>query len=286
MQFIETSQGRFAYLSWGKPSDPPILCLHGFPDEPHSFAPLAQHLIEAGYFVVAPWMRGYFPSVCEGPVTVENLSLDILALSEGFSPEKPILLVGHDWGAVASYVALSEAPSRFQRAVMLAVPHPLAFLQNSSLAQLRRSWYMLFFQTGPLADAVLARDNFALLEKLWRDWSPGYQASSSQMQSLKGCFQKSMPWPVAYYRAMVWPLSKAYARTQNVKPIQTPLLYIHGADDGCISEASSKNQERFFEGPFQKITLANAGHFLQLEQPKAAAEEILRWFSVSREGAR
>ena len=53
---------------------PPIFCLHGFPDVPSSFAPLARLLTAAGRRVVAPWLRGYHPSTLAGPFTAERLA--------------------------------------------------------------------------------------------------------------------------------------------------------------------------------------------------------------------
>ena len=77
---------------------------------------------------------------------------------------------------MAAYGAALAAPERVRKIVTAAVPYgpqvTAAFM--TSYDQQRRSWYMFFFQT-PFADAALPHDDFAFLERLWRDWSPGWK---------------------------------------------------------------------------------------------------------------
>ena len=84
------------------------------------------------------------------------------------------VIFGHDWGAIAAYGTAIIAPTRVTKLVTSAVafgPSVLnAFLTNYD--QQRRSWYMFFFQLRGISDRVVARDDFAFVEKLWRDWSP------------------------------------------------------------------------------------------------------------------
>ena len=59
----------------------------------------------------------------------------------------------------------------------------------TSYDQQRRSWYMFFFQT-PFADVALAHDDFAFIERLWRDWSPGWRYPAEEMAALKETFRQ------------------------------------------------------------------------------------------------
>jgi pimeloyl-ACP methyl ester carboxylesterase len=282
-QWVTCSQGRFAYLSWGDEDAPLILCLHGFPDTPHSFSAFAEQMVLLGYRVIAPWLRGYAPSLLDGPVHIEQLTADVKALLEVFSPGKPTFIVGHDWGAAITYLALSEHPTLFSRAVTVSLPHPVAFFQNMLRmpAQLKNSWYMFFFQLGCLADYAVQHRDFLLIKRLWHTWSPGYQLSPAQWETLKECLSLSMPRPVMYYRNMFWPPIQAIQRLQNAKKIQVPLLYLHGAQDGCVKFEARRGQEAFFAAEHQEILLRNVGHFLPLEAPEAMAREIHRWFQTS-----
>ena len=229
--------------------------------------------------VVAPWMRGYAPSVIEGPYGVARIAADLVAIARALSPSRPATIVGHDWGAVAAYEALARYPEVFARAVTLAVPHPLAFAYNlaSQLAQLRRSAYMALFNV-PGSDRLVARGDFAFIDRLWQRWSPGYVADAASMRELKDCLRRSMPAPILYYRALARDLP-AGLRSPPPK-IEVPTLYLHGATDGCIGPELARGQERFFRGPLRSRTIPGAGHFLHLEAPGEVVGEVLEWLTT------
>lgn len=282
---LDTPRGHFVAHGFGDPSAPLVLALHGFPDTPASWAPLATLLADAGYRTVAPFLRGYAPSTLAGPFDVESLADDVRALADALSPDAPIVVLGHDWGAAITYVAAARFPERIRCAITLAVPHPLSFLRAlaRSPAQLRRSWYMALFQLPRVAERLLARDDFALVERLWRDWSPGHHASPEELRELKRCLRASLPGPLEYYRAMGWPPRAALARIRlgatPERRVKVPLLYLAGADDGCIGPDVGRGQEAHFDGPFRSEVLPGVGHFLQLERPDLVAHAILRWLA-------
>lgn len=279
---LDLPSGRFHYLSRGEPDAPVVLCLHGFPDHPHSFVPVMDELAAAGLRAVAPWMRGYAPSVLEGPYDIERLGRDLQEMAEALSPQ-PVCVVGHDWGAVATYSAIATGPERFRCAVTMAVPHPFAFVANIARdpVQLRRSWYMMFFQLPLVPERVIPARDYALIDKLWRDWSPGYELPAEERRRLIGCLASSMPAPIDYYRAMTRPLRGYAARARRVeashRKIGVPTLYLHGADDGCIGPRLGDGQERFFEAPFQAEIFQGVGHFLPSECPSDVAARIVAW---------
>jgi pimeloyl-ACP methyl ester carboxylesterase len=269
--------GRFATFELGDPAAPLVLCLHGFPDHAPSFSPLAEELAAAGYRVVAPWMRGYAPSTLAGPFDLFQIGADVLELARALGGGIPAAVVGHDWGAIATYAAALLDPEAFSCAVTLAIPHPLAFVASvlTSPAQLRRSWYIFFFQLPGLPERALARDDFALVRRLWRDWSPGFELSEPRWRELRGCLEQSMPAPIQYYRAIPRSLSRAsWPRRFRVS---VPLLYLHGADDGCAAPATAARQTRLFSGPLVSEILDGVGHFLHLEDPGRVASRILPW---------
>ena len=84
-------------------SGPLALCLHGFPDTAHSFRHQMPMLADAGFHVVAPFMRGYAPTGAapDGRYKIAALAEDALALIDALGASDAILF-GHDWGAVRS----------------------------------------------------------------------------------------------------------------------------------------------------------------------------------------
>jgi len=278
---LETSAGRFAYLSRGKPGGPPVLLLHGFPDHPPSWLPLMDRLAAVGFHAVAPWMRGYAPSVLDGPYDADRLAGDAVAMAEAIAPGRRVALVGHDWGAVATYAALAAAGGRFSCGVAMAIPHPISFLRNLPRrpGQLRRSWYMMFFQLPVVPERAVAAGDFALIDRLWRTWSPGFTLDDGARAALHRCLAASMPAPLAYYRALTRPVGAALARSRRGDRIATPLIHLHGDRDGCVAASAGRGQEKLFSGPFASEIVAGAGHFLQLETPDRVAELVIPWLA-------
>jgi pimeloyl-ACP methyl ester carboxylesterase len=275
MDCIAANNTEFSYLECG--SGKLALLLHGFPDTPQTWRHLMPQLANAGYRVVAPFMRGYAPSAvpADGCYQTAMLARDANALHEELGGDGDAVIIGHDWGAPSVYGAAIDAPSRWKKVVGMAVPPTaalgLAFVQN--LEQIKRSWYMFFFQHG-LADLVVGANNHAYIEMLWRDWSPGYDASFDLDGVKKSLADpKNLQAALGYYRAT---LGDGY-RDPSLKALQDqmgsavptqPLLYLHGANDGCIGAEVVEAAKSMSPANVQFAIVKDAGHFLQLEQPQ------------------
>ncbi|MGJ5880469.1 alpha/beta hydrolase [Streptomyces griseiscabiei] len=155
-------------------------------------------------FVLAPWLRGYAPSPTAGPFDFAALTGDVLALIDRWSPRRAVELGGHEWGALITCDACVTAPERIERAVTLAIPHPFTFLSRSRLAQLRRSWCMGLFQLPGSGRMATSRD-LALIDRLWRQWSPGLSLDPALQAELHEHLRASMPAPIKYYRVTMRP---------------------------------------------------------------------------------
>ena len=134
---------------------------------------------DAGYRAVAPFLRGYAPTSvpADGEYGVGALAADALAFADALGGSDDDVLIGHDWGAFATYCVGAYAPERFKSYVTMAVPPTAATMSTFfTHAQLKRSFYVFLFQT-PLAEAAVPMNDFALIEGLWADWSPGYDGA-------------------------------------------------------------------------------------------------------------
>jgi pimeloyl-ACP methyl ester carboxylesterase len=226
-------------------------------------------LTEAGFRVAVPAMRGYLPSgtARSGRYGAAALGSDLVAIADALSPERPVHLVGHDWGAVAAYAACALAPKRIASLSTMAVPHlRVAGPRWTRPSQLRRSWYIALFQLPIVAERRLRADDFALIEQLWRDWSPGYDCPREEMQHIKDAIRPRVPQVLAYYRAMFRPGAAEGSRLL-LRRVSAPGLYLHGADDGCVGAELAIGLEPAYQAGVQTHVIEGAGHFLHMERP-------------------
>jgi len=251
-----------------------VIVLHGFPDHPPNFEALIQALAHGGYDVVAPWLRGYAPSTREGPFTVDQVAEDVLMLASGLGYER-FSLIGHDWGAIATYAVCMRAPHRLKAAVALSVPHPAMFRRGRE--QLLLSAYIPLL-AGPFGARLAELANFTFVDLLWRRWSPGLSLEPARRRALHACLRESWPAPARYYRALFTPGAVAIRKLARGAHIRVPLLYLHGADDGCVAHSTTLGQEIYFRGPFSAELRSGAGHFLALEDSAWVADRALAWF--------
>jgi pimeloyl-ACP methyl ester carboxylesterase len=284
---LQVNQTELVCLDTGG-TGPLALCLHGFPDTAHTWRHLMPALAEAGYRAVAPFMRGYAPSAIpsDGRYQTAALALDANAIHEALGADGEAVIIGHDWGAPATYGAANAAPERWSKVVGMAVPPGpamgISFLTN--LNQLKRSWYMFFFQHG-LAEPVVAHEQMAFIEMIWRDWSPGYEAGID-VDHVRAAIggPAHLAAALGYYRATLGDgykdpgLEELQAGT-SIYPSQ-PTLYIHGRNDGCIGpEVAELAQQMAPESDIRWEMIETAGHFAQLEQPDLVNSLIVEHLS-------
>jgi pimeloyl-ACP methyl ester carboxylesterase len=163
-RYADLGDVRLHYVEAGE--GPLVLLLHGFPQFWYQWRHQIPALVEAGFRVVAPDMRGY--NLSDKPLGVQAYRVELLARDV----ERLILacgewtadVVGHDWGAIAAWVVAMRHPDRVGKLAILNVPHPARFLDGLlSPMQLLRSSYVSFFQIPRLPEEVIRAGDFALL---------------------------------------------------------------------------------------------------------------------------
>jgi pimeloyl-ACP methyl ester carboxylesterase len=287
---IEANGLRFGFLAAGD-DGPLALCLHGFPDSAWTWRHLLPRLADAGYRAVAPWLRGYAPTKVpdDGCYQTGVLAQDAGALHAALGGGDDAVLIGHDWGALATYAAAHdtidggpEGPTpRWSRVVTMAVPPPGSIAAGFlSYDQLQRSWYMFFFQ-HPLSDMAVGMDDLAFIDQLWADWSPGYDASED-LPHVKDCLRDpaNLAAAIGYYRATLGGVGVDPAlddvQAKGALPTPQPTLYLHGRTDGCMGLEVAETATAFLTAEGSRMEVVDdAGHFLQLEQPEIVNRLVL-----------
>jgi pimeloyl-ACP methyl ester carboxylesterase len=263
----------FAYLEVGE--GPLVLCLHGFPDTAWGFSETLVALAAAGFRAVAPFMRGYAPTglAPDGDYSVLALAQDIVGLIDAFG-EKDAIVVGHDWGGLAAYTAANLQPSRIRKLVVMCVPHVAG--ATTSLAQLKRSWYVWFFQLPYWPQRELVKRNFRFIDTLYRNWSPSWRFTSQATDPVKKALASSDATLAAlgYYRAMVRGSTRKLRSVMSQRTL-VPSLVMAGEQDGAIGIEQFDNARRAYGTDFQFKRFSDAGHFPHRECFEEYIAELL-----------
>ena len=284
-QTVSANGVDFSVLTAGE--GPLALCLHGFPDSAHGWRHLLPALAAAGFRAVAPFQRGYAPTSipADGRYQSGVLGVDANALHEALDGDGSAVIIGHDWGASGTHAAAVLEPDRWSKVVTMAVPPgpaiAMSFLGN--FEQLKRSWYMFFFQ-HPLSDMVVPSNDLSFIDHIWHDWSPGYD-SAEDLGYVKAALADPahLAAAIGYYRATLGDglkdpaLDAAQVATSAVPP--QPLLYLHGRNDGCIGIEVAELAASMAPANVTVEYVADAGHFLHLERPDVVNARILEFLA-------
>lgn len=283
---VRANELDFEYLTMGE--GPLALCMHGFPDSPYTYRYLLPALAEAGYRAVAPFSRGFAPTELPGDrdhVHTSTLVTDQIALHEALGGDSDAVLIAHDWGACGAWGAAAKAPDRWRRLVAMNIPPLAIFGENiPTYDQIKRSFYFWYFQMRHVAADAIAADDFAFIDRIWGDWSPGYDASED-LPRVKDCIRDPAHFStvLGYYRCQFnptrfgspeWLAEQADAWGAG---ITQPTLYLHGTQDGCHALTPEQvNRIPQLCGPGSQAELIDGvGHFLMVQQPTDINKRIL-----------
>lgn len=277
-QTIKANGLTFSYLTTGE--GPLALCLHGFPDTPHTWSYLMEPLAQAGYRVVAPYMRGYPPTEVPANHSYTSLDLgqDVISLIEALGEESAVV-IGHDWGAFASYSAANLKPERISKLVTVAIPHPRAI--GLSLKALLKAYHFITFQFHGYAKWALRRNNSAYVDSIFRRWSPTWQFTDEDTKHVKEAFARpgGIEGALGYY----WSFAES-GRDEAIQKLvnrktSAPTLCLVGEADGALDLSAMPRSASAFTGSYRYEVLPNVGHFLHRETPDIFAKLVLDFLS-------
>ena len=264
----------------------PMILLHGWPDDPRTWDALLPELHAAGYRTIVPYLRGFGPTVFHQSATVsgdlEALGQDVLDLMDRLGLAEAVV-VGHDWGARAAYVAAHAAPERIRACVAISVGWGTNTAdQPLPLNQAQDYWYHWFFAT-PYGAARLREDPRGFARYIWTIWMPDFPAALAGFEATADAFDNPA-WPdvTIHSYAMRWgnaPANPQYdalrAAQRADRTIRVPTLMLHGGADPVTAAWTSEGKDALFTGRYERHVLPGLNHFPTREAPDAVARHIL-----------
>ncbi|WP_326811177.1 SDR family oxidoreductase [Streptomyces scopuliridis] len=170
-RWVRTGGIELCVAELGDPARPTVLLVHGYPDSKEVWSQVAGRLADR-FHVVLYDVRGHGRSTAPVPLrggfTLEKLTDDFLAVADAVSPDRPVHLVGHDWGSVQSweFVTVARTEGRIASFTSMSGPsldhlghwikqraaRPTPRRAGQLLGQGAKSWYIYLLHTPVLPE--------------------------------------------------------------------------------------------------------------------------------------
>jgi pimeloyl-ACP methyl ester carboxylesterase len=270
--YAQVGDVRLHYVEGGRENNELVILLHGFPEFWYSWRH-QMPVLARRYHVVAPDMRGYNlsdkpPRIAD--YRIEHLVDDVVGLIQHFGKTRAAI-VAHDWGAGVAWALARRHPEMVTRLAALQVPPPAAWRRNLTFAQLRRSWYMFFFQLPRLPEWWAGANDFARMDKMYRETSVRPGAFNDQdIEAYKEAMRqpRALTCALNYYRANVLPsLFRGGVETppEQTGRIHVPTLFIYGEQDMAVIPSTVRDLDQFIDAPYRELRIPDSGHWVQNE---------------------
>ncbi|HTA15165.1 MAG TPA: alpha/beta hydrolase [Solirubrobacteraceae bacterium] len=262
---------------------PLVVLLHGFPEFWYSWRRQIPVLAQAGFHVVAPDMRGY--DLSDKPqgwraYDAGLLADDIAGLIRSFG-EKDAYVVGHDWGAAVAYTVAMSHPEVVRRLAILNVPHTARMLEGfRTLRQLRKSWYMFFFQIPKLPEYLIGRDDFSFAKRSLRSDSKDAFSDEDLERYVEAWAQPgALTGMINYYRAA---LRRSPRKTlAQMRPIEAQTMVIWGMRDRHLGSELAEPASEWVPN-LRMERIPEATHWVQHDAPERVNELLIDFLDDGR----
>ena len=266
------------------------LCLHGFPESRFSWRDQLPLLAEMGYRAWAPDLRGYGetePKPQEvSAYLIDRLMEDVAALIDA-SGAKTVTLIGHDWGAGLAWTFAANRVRPLERLVIMNVPHPAVMSAHlrRSWAQLKKSWYMFFFQLPGLPEWGATRNDGQAIRNAFH----GMAIDKSNFTSdVLDRYAKDAQRPGAIRGMINWYRAALRLRGKLAGPwpvIETPTLIVWGEEDAALGIELLDGTDPYVRD-LTIERLPKVSHWVQQEAPEKVNAILREWLSTPRAALR
>ena len=286
---IEAGVLKVGYAELGPADGPPVVLLHGWPYDIHTYVDVAPLLAQTGYRVIVPYLRGYGTTRFLSNDTMRNaqqaaLAADTIALMDALGIEKATI-GGCDWGARTANIVAALWPQRCKAMVSvsgyLIGNQQLGMMPLPPKAELQW-WYRYYFATerGRAGYEKYTRD-FAKL--IWETASPKWQFDDATFEQSASAFDNPdhVDIVINNYR---WRLSLAEGEPQydeferelaKAPVISVPTITLEGDANGAPHPEPSA-YAKMFSGTYEHRNIeGGVGHNLPQEAPQAFAQAVM-----------
>jgi pimeloyl-ACP methyl ester carboxylesterase len=278
--FVDLPRLRLHFVEKGE--GPLVVLLHGFPEMWWSWRYQIDTLASAGFRVVVPDQRGYGETDKHGPYDLDTLAGDVCHLIEHLGVERRVRVVGHDWGGAVAWHLAAHRPEFCERLAVLNCPHPAvmrqALLNGLSWGQVKRSWYMFFFQLPFLPEYFLTRNDAELMPRTLKaasvtraHWTP------DDVRPFRDAIQRpgAATAMVGWYREAVRSGFRRPFSPPRYPPITCDATLIWGQRDPALDYDRLVPGTERYAPKLRIVPIADAGHFVHSEAPEPVNRALI-----------
>jgi pimeloyl-ACP methyl ester carboxylesterase len=276
------------YVEAGPANGRPVILLHGFPYDIHSYVEVAPLLAAKGYRVIVPYFRGHGSTTFLSAATPRNVdqaafALDIIALMDELKIERAIL-AGYDWGSRTADIIAVLWPDRVKALVSVSgylITNLAAQKEPLPPAAENDWWYQYYFDTerGVLG-LTKYRYDFGLF--VWKFNSPTWNFSTETYNQTAAAFDNPDYVSIVIgnyrWRQSLYPAEPEYAslesKLQLAPAIAVPTITIDGKSDPFTAAGDGSAYRDKFTGKYEHRVF-DVGHNVPQEAPQAFAQAVI-----------
>jgi pimeloyl-ACP methyl ester carboxylesterase len=277
------------YAELGPADGAPVILLHGWPYDIHSFAEVAPMLAAEGYRVIVPHLRGHGSTRFLSDATLRNgqqaaVALDIIALMDALKIPRAVL-AGFDWGARTADIIAALWPERCKGLVSVN-GYLINNLERNRLPlppEVERGWWYQYYFATERGRTGYEVNRRAFNRLIWRTNSPRWAFDDATFERSAASFDNPDHVAVVIHNYR-WRLSVAPGETRydDIErrlaagpAISRPTITLDGDADGVTPATDGKAYAARFTGKRSHRIVAGAGHNLPQEAPRAFADAVL-----------
>jgi pimeloyl-ACP methyl ester carboxylesterase len=284
---IDAGVLNIGYAEDGPADGPPVILLHGWPYDIHSYVDVAPILADRGFRVIVPYLRGYGSTTFLSDAEVRNgqqaaIASDVIALMDALNIPRAII-GGFDWGARSADVVAALWPERC-KALVAVSGYIIVNLEANLLPLAPKAeygwWYQYYFATdrGVQGYRENTRD---FNELIWRNASPTWSFDDATYDRSAAAFANPDHVEIVIHNYR-WRLSLAPGQPQYddlerrlaTKPeISVPTITVSSDFDGPAKDGKAYRQQ--FTGKYSHRVLDGIGHNVPQEAPRQFADAII-----------
>ncbi|GAB7541003.1 alpha/beta hydrolase [Cupriavidus sp. 8B] len=286
---VTAGELNIGYAEAGPADGPPVILLHGWPYDIHSFVDVAPALAAAGYRVIVPYARGYGSTRFVSDATVRNgeqaaLALDTLALMDALGIGKAIL-AGYDWGARTACIVAALWPERCKALVSVS-GYLIGSVEGNRkplAPQAELQWWYQFYFATERGRVGYEQHRHAFTKLIWQLASPRWHFDDRTFDRSAVAFDNPDHVSIVIHNYR-WRLGLAegesrYAdleqRLAAFPSIGVPTITMEGDANGAPHLEPSAYASKF-SGKYQhRLITGGIGHNLPQEAPQDFVRAVI-----------